>query len=943
MKKNTIKMCFLLALGFVSTLMSGQIKSNQQLTPSGHIRCYTTENEEALRAKYPDRKTTEEFETWLAPQIAKIKADRAAGRNIQAVYNIPVVIHIVHNGDCVGTGENITDAQAISQITVMNQDYRRMTATRGGANTTGLAVDSEINFILAKRDPSGNPTTGIVRHQITPYSNSVADGSGGPDWETNADVETMKTNTIWDPTKYLNMWTIRPGGLSLQNGGLDGLLGYAQFPDATGLGGLATNGGAANTDGVVAGFDAMGTDDLDDGTFILNPTYNLGRTMTHEVGHWLGLRHIWGDNSTCPATNTALNKDYCADTPAANDANYDCNLSANSCPSTPGNDQVQNYMDYTNDACMDTFTADQKARMQTIMAGAARRSTLNASNGATAPSAGIYFNKGGNNCLTVVEGTNCSYTDVNYALSVIKAPTANAVVTFNVNGASTATNNLDFQIMTPTVTFATGSTASQNLTIRYFNDGMSEASENVVIGMTVNANGGDGAIIAGADTSLLTVSILDNDVAPTTSGSTTFFSETFDPAPSLLTGIKDLNGDTYNWGVGATTNSIGFNSNFAFSRSWISPSTALSPDNILYSPATFTVPATGTSTLSFGIGTTQNAPYHQEHYSVYLTTVNPSTFTTATLNAQTPVVNNAVLAAGAQRNTINVNVSSYAGQTVYLVFRHHNTFDQNWIMLDDVTISNSFSTGVQTVVNTPTQYQAFINGIGTAYPRDTANGNVIADIATSGSAFDYGCTSVAVSRDAATAGAAAVNYGANTAANLRVMAKRITVTPATNNPSGAGTLKFYFTEAEVAAWEAITTVNRSNLRVIKGGTGTVLATVSGTFGTNFTLTGTVANGIGGDYYFGTVATLGNEDFEFASLNVYPNPNKGNFTIELQSDSSNLINVSVFDLRGRQIFDRKFANNGTFNQNINLENTQAGVYLVTITDGIKKTVKKIVIE
>src|SRR5690606_12090085 len=109
----------------------------------------------------------------IAPKIAKIKADRLAGKSVQAVYNIPVIIHIVHNGDAVGTGENITDAQAISQINVMNEDFRRIAGTNGGANTTGLAVDCEINFCLAQTDPSGNPTTGVVRHNIVPYSNNV--------------------------------------------------------------------------------------------------------------------------------------------------------------------------------------------------------------------------------------------------------------------------------------------------------------------------------------------------------------------------------------------------------------------------------------------------------------------------------------------------------------------------------------------------------------------------------------------------------------------------------------------------------------------------------------------------------------------------------------------------------------------------------------------------
>ena len=909
----------------------------------GYVRCSTTEYEEMLRAKDPNRMNTEQFENWLAPLVAKIKADRASGKNVQAVYNIPVVIHIIHDGDCIGTGENITDAQAISQITVMNQDYRRMASTPGGANSTGLAVDCEINFVLAKRDPSGNPTTGIVRHQIVPYSNNVSDGSTGPDWETTADTETMKAATIWDPTKYLNMWTIRPGGLPLNSGGQQGLLGYAQFPTGSTLTGIPAGTTTANTDGVVAAFNAMGTLSADDGTFILNDVYNLGRTMTHEVGHWLGLRHIWGDNTTCPATNNSTTKDYCADTPAANTANYDCNLTANSCPSTPGNDMVQNYMDYTNDACMDTFTADQKTRMQTVMVNSPRRNTLNASNGSVAPSAGIYFANQVNKC-SVTEGTNCSFTEVAYRVNIIKAPTQNAVVTFTVDAGTTATNNVDFQILTPTVTFPAGSTASQDLVIRYFNDGIQEASENIVIGMTVNANGGDATIIgsyagtavANENPSKLKISIVDNDVAPVLSSTTTVINETFDPSPTVVTAIKDLDGDGNNWGIGATANTIGFNTNFAFSRSWLSAGNqGLNPDNILYTPNSFTIPA-GTSTLSFGIGTTQTGSFYQERYSVYLTTVNPSTLTTTTLNAVTPVINNAMLAGPAQRNTITANVSSYAGQTVYLVFRHHNTFDQNWIMLDDILISTSNSVLVQTLVNTPTQYQALVPGAGTFYAADAATGNIMLD--GTANAFNYGCTAVSVTRDQATAGAAAVNYGSNTANNAKVMAKRFAITPTTNDAAGNVTVKFYFTEAEIAAWEAATGNLRSSLKVIKDGVATPYSGTIGAFGSNVTFQASFANGLQGVYYFGTDAALSvssNQEV-IEGITLYPNPSTDIVNISIPGNFENT-KYTIYNNVGQVISSKLLSSLSDLS--INVSGFSDGVYFVKLEkDGSHKTLR-----
>jgi len=928
MKKNTLSFIpFLVLLIFSCTSFGQNIQkkglvksfgktlnnnSNQDRTPSGHIRCYTSENEAILRAQNADRQSIEEFEQWIAPLIEQIEAEQASNRGINVVYNIPVVIHIVHNGDCIGSDENITDAQAISQITVLNQDYRRLASTPGGANSTGIAVDVEINFVLAKRDPSGNPISGIDRVQTT------------TDAYDRAGVESLKTTTIWDPTKYLNMWTFK------FTGDLDGVLGYAQFPTGSTLTGIPAGTTTANTDGVVASYDAFGTVAVDDGSFILNPTYNLGRTMTHEVGHWLGLRHIWGDDNTCPATNTDTNKDYCSDTPAANAPNYSCNLTANSCTANPGNDQVQNYMDYTNDACMDTFTAKQKTRMQTVMANSPRRNTLNASNGGTAPSAGIYFNQGADKC-EVLEATNCNYIDINYKLSIIKAPTANAVVTFAVNGTSTAINNTDFQIMTPTVTFASGSTTDQTLTIRYFNDGIAEASETMSLTMTVS--GGDGSIIASR--SVLNVVIIDNDVAPNATYNNVIINETFDPTAALVTSIKDLDGDGNNWGLGATTNTIGFDTNFAFSRSWISPSTALNPDNIIYTPTAFTIPS-GNSNLSFAIGTTQAAPYHLEHYSVYLTTVNPSTFTTATLNSQTPVINNAVLAAGAQKNTITADVSSYAGQTVYLVFRHHNTFDQNWIMLDDILIANVGTTGVQTELNNATKYQALLPAAGNFYAKDVATNNVMLDgIA---NAFNYGCTSVEVNRSQASAGASAVNYGSNTANNKKVMAKTFLITPTTNSATASVGLKFYFTEAEIAAWETATGNSRSALKVFKGGESVTYTTTLGSFGSNVTLQATSTTGLAGTYYFGTDSTLDNVAFEpLSELFVYPNPTTNELNINFGSLDFENTNYTIYNYLGQVLKSSKVSS--TLDLKVNTSNYSVGVYFIKIEkDGNSKTLR-----
>lgn len=335
----------------------------------GHIRCASTEYELALQQKNAKRATTEEFENWLSDKMELTKAQKTQFGNVtngtNVVVYIPVVVHVIHNGDAKGSNENIADEQVLSQITVLNQDYRRMAGTPG-YNTNSVGADMEIQFVMAQRTPSGDETNGIDRVNLNKASWSESEIEG-----------TLKPQTIWDPTQYMNIWVCNFGG------DLADVLGYAQFPSSSGLGGLDTNGGAANTDGVIIGYKYFGSSTIfPGGTY--ESGYDKGRTTTHEVGHFFGLRHIWGDTSSCVVNATDSNKDYCPDTPAASDANYEC-VTNNSCTASPGNDMIENYMDYTPDSCMNIFTLNQKARTQTVLLNSLRRSTLTTSLGGTPP------------------------------------------------------------------------------------------------------------------------------------------------------------------------------------------------------------------------------------------------------------------------------------------------------------------------------------------------------------------------------------------------------------------------------------------------------------------------------------------------------------------------------------------------------------------------------
>ena len=415
---------------FKKTLFGKPINQRNINPENGYIRCASKEYEDYLQGNNPKRLNKEQFESWIGPIIEKQKQAEINGKAPQTVFNIPVVIHVIHNGDAINTaashtGENISYAQAVSQITVMNQDFRRLLGTPGNGSTGyNLGVDCEINFCLAQQDPFGNASDGVDRVNL-----------GATSW-SDADINSsVKPQTQWDPTKYLNMWTVRFSDTSL--------LGYAQFPSrpttlpstTSGLEGLSTNGGNSDTDGVVASYDAFGTIAATDGSFVLNSTYNLGRTMSHEVGHWIGLYHIWGDDTECTGADTATG-DYVADTPDSDVENYTCVVVQNCI----GNDMVENYMDYTNDACMNTFTAGQKARMAAVMTNCLNRKTLSSSNGCTP---GQVYGLDGtltNDTVTVV-GCSPAYSAAFTLTNRGTTTLTSAEITYNVDGGNNQTYN----------------------------------------------------------------------------------------------------------------------------------------------------------------------------------------------------------------------------------------------------------------------------------------------------------------------------------------------------------------------------------------------------------------------------------------------------------------------------------------------------------------------
>lgn len=315
-------------------------------------RCATVEYNRTLHAHPALHKI--EFEKWLSERSFPRRNHRYSREEVQP-YQIPVVVHVIHNGEPIGTGANIPEAQILSQIRVLNEDFRRENAD--AVNTPPEFLDEagslDIEFILAKQDEEGLPTNGIVRV------------NGGRTSWTDNDNYVLKDLSYWPAEQYMNIWVCN----------LTGHLGYAQFPESD-IDGMENSSTNRLTDGVVISHKAFGS--IDDGLFNLDNNFAKGRTTTHETGHWLGLNHIWGDDAGCSGT------DYVSDTPNQG-------RETDGCPSHPRTDNCgevimfQNFLDYSDDDCMNLFTEGQISRMVTVIENSPRRASLLTSPGLQEP------------------------------------------------------------------------------------------------------------------------------------------------------------------------------------------------------------------------------------------------------------------------------------------------------------------------------------------------------------------------------------------------------------------------------------------------------------------------------------------------------------------------------------------------------------------------------
>jgi PKD repeat protein len=481
--------------------------------PVKHIRHFQLKETHPLNAEKPlanrgcgTKAPSQQWDEAFNAVVEKHKADLMTGRTTATSYTIPIIFHIIHEGELKGVGHNLSQAQIQSQIPILNADYNgtgyntsvysstSFTASATGkppfydyaaTYSTGVnavsanskAADGSIKigvsgiyFCLATKNAAGTPLQepGIDRQLYTVGGNTVKP-SASTDVQTLMDG-TIKPATIWDPTKYFNVW--------VSDGGTSGLLGYATFPpvsaSSTSAISSSQNGGASGsfgesnsstpsqTDGVWLAHTAVGN------TGTAAAPYQYGRSLSHESGHWLGLRHIWGDG-TCA-------NDFCNDTPPAAAANI--NLTAfpspkypyhkGTCTSTPNNsvdgEMYMNFMDYSGDAELWMFTTDQVNRCLAAMTASPYRSgpaayaaTVCAGVTAVAPVAAFTYP------TTLCTGQSILFTDASTNSPTSYTWTSNPSAGVVITTSSSASPNITFaNAGTYTITQTVSNTAGSN-------------------------------------------------------------------------------------------------------------------------------------------------------------------------------------------------------------------------------------------------------------------------------------------------------------------------------------------------------------------------------------------------------------------------------------------------------------------------------------------------
>jgi len=947
--KYSLLLCAVPFLFFFGQPCSAQTQPNPLLNNDIKIiRCYTVEVINNYRKIHPNAETDVQFENWLGKKIQARKAQRVISSN----YIIPIIFHVISNGEAEAattvSGDllpNISAAIINEQMVQLNKDYANLSGS-----PYSVSANTGIQFVLAKTDNNGNTLAepGIDRINISTKGWTDYTTNG---WDHNYIDGTVKPNSIWNPNNYYNVWVIPKIS---NNSPIKTLLGYATFPSSSTLSGLDGDNGETNTTaGVVVQTGTIGS--------IFTPfkcisSFGKGKTLSHETGHFFGLRHIWGD-SNCGT-------DYCDDTPVH--FTYNAGTPAHPKPNSCGtqDEMFENYMDYTDDVDLNTFTANQVDRMQTVMTNSPRRISLATSTAATtgvsaSGTNAISFNNCSGNFTVPETGTNTTYPrykDLYFTINPDNLATGSATVTLSITG--TAVSGTDYQLLTPsTLTFTAGD-GSKKVNIRILDNAQVDGDRTIILNYNISGNG----VVAGTSAQTLTVNIIDDDNIKIGEKSINLLNETFEsptgtfglPAGWGLLRTRDATtGVPYpNPFVGGSNGDAGGSGNCAY----ISNNTTSKPNSytkgidgaaLLQSPKIVGSSVLSIGTLSFnykvkGLG---GSDYAYATYTHVDQPGDPFQFgNTGGLTGFGPYFSNTATIANAPVLTPDISLNN---TSFYINFL--------WITGGTSTAGGDPGLNVDNVVLTGTPFHVE-TAVSSSYGYDLkANKSVNNFKSTNNNALVSVDT---ISENVANITAKVIQSGIDsvqiitTGGTFLRTHKVFQITPASANSTATYQATFYFTEAELASWG----VNKLNLKILKVIDGVDLTSSLSASDAQI-ITPTVVENTAAGYIAYTGKFTGFSQFMLVSPEasitaipgstvktfVSPNPASDNLYIYITGTTSK-VDIALINAVGQKIKQATGVNAyGSFYK-MPITSIARGVYTVLIvTEGGITYTNKIVIE
>jgi hypothetical protein len=787
------KLYFSILLAFAASQSFSQNKTVARWpkTPKNNYRCFTDEVDAWRKGQTNVANSRAVFEGWMKNQVQQLNNPQTAQRNTPIIYTIPVVFHIIHNGEAAGAGTNIAKLYVDAQLQQLNNDFSKLAGT-SGYNNHPFGSDVLVQFCMATLGPANNT---LAEPGIERINRNTKGWTAPPHLDTYLE-STIKPNSYWDPAKYLNIWVCDVASASAA------VLGYAQFPDAPNEPGNLTS-TAANTDGVVIMYYTVGSSTQ---KFPGGYPYDEGRTLTHEAGHWLGLRHIWGDGD-------CTTDDFIFDTPRANGPNFGCAAATtNSCndvtygAAADSNDMTRNYMDYSDDRCMDIFTIGQKNRMRVVMgetgAGAPRRAELRLSDRCqSGPKVSFVLTD-----TTVFEKTNCTL-EWGYAIPVRISRIPNATTTVTFTQTSGTADGADISISPSSVEFTATDIADKYFYVTVKADAVAEGHEMADFNLNVSGSNATAAL----DSFEL---IILNDDWPPFNGKrfpATLLSEDFENTiAGWITNDYVVGNNT--WATGGTNGDMNGSKSAYISdnNSSLQYDAASTSHSLIYKEIDASAYDSLYLSLWYKCKGEKDAngiyDYGKVVYSL-------DSITFHQLNGTVDLVDSSNM------TFLSTPIPYFLwNRKFYIGFYWENDYtggNTPPFAIDDITITGKrwMPSMIQTAVDTTNNYdEKPLGPLQTVNFYDKITGDILATIQDVGG-YTWGCVRVEVDRSGT--GAQWVAGDPQTYTQTKLFDKTYKVTPTNNNTNGQYKITFYLTQAEIAGWIAASGAPLNQARIIK--------------------------------------------------------------------------------------------------------------------------------